>query len=173
MSVLQAGYTWGQALSRIEILPTPSNWGWKKEKADWTTETSEYLSSSLKHIPCLQCRLFSFSNKNGYCVTAGEHVEKRESYTSWPKRPCRLMNRNPSKIIVTKDGIVISNSDIDTENIAPYYHAEADTRMFFHANHAAVTGNKNIIISSSDTDVVVLVIELTGLLRRVNTSVAA
>jgi hypothetical protein len=69
-----------------------------------------------------------------------------------------LADKTDSVIIVTKDDIVISNSDIDTENIAPCYHAEADTRMFFHANHAAVTGSKNIIISSSDTDVVVLAI---------------
>jgi hypothetical protein len=34
-------------------------------------------------------------------------------------------------IIVTKDDIVISNSDIDTENVAPCNHEEADTRMFF------------------------------------------
>jgi hypothetical protein len=32
--------------------------------------------------------------------------------------------------------------------------------MFFHAKHAAVTGNKNITISSSDTDVVVLAISV-------------
>ena len=69
-----------------------------------------------------------------------------------------MADKTDSVIIVTKDDIVISNSDIDTENIAPCYHAEADTRMFFHANHAAVTGSKNIIISSSDTDVVVLAI---------------
>ena len=37
-------------------------------------------------------------------------------------------------IIVTKDDIVISNSDIDTENIAPCNHEEADTRMFFTPN---------------------------------------
>ena len=66
--------------------------------ADWRTETSEYLGSSLKHIPCLPCRLFSFSNKSGYCVAACERVEKRESSTSWPKRPCHMMNRNPLKV---------------------------------------------------------------------------
>ena len=66
--------------------------------ADWSTETSEYLSSSLKHIPCLPCRLFSFSNKSGYCVTACERMEKRESSTSWPKRLCHMMNRNPLKV---------------------------------------------------------------------------
>ena len=65
-----------------------------------------------------------------------------------------------SVIIVTKDDNVISNSDIDTENIAPCNHEEADTRMFFQAKHAAVTGNKNITISSSDTDVVVLAISV-------------
>ena len=59
---------------------------------------------------------------------------------------------------VTNDDIVISNSDIDAENIAPCNHQEADTRMFFHAKHAAVISSKNIAISSSDTDGVVLAI---------------
>jgi hypothetical protein len=65
-----------------------------------------------------------------------------------------------SVIIVSKDDIVISKSDIDTENLAPCNHEEAYTHMFFHAKHAAVTGNKNITISSSDTDVVVLAISV-------------
>jgi hypothetical protein len=36
-----------------------------------------------------------------------------------------------SVIIVTKDDIVISNSDIDTEHLAPCNNEEADTRMFY------------------------------------------
>ena len=59
---------------------------------------------SLKHIPCLPCRLFSFSNKSGYCVTACECVEKRESSTSWPKRPYLLMKRNPPKVFSFFEG---------------------------------------------------------------------
>ena len=47
---------------------------------DWSTETSEYLSSSLKHIPCLPCRLFSFSNKSGYCVSLWTRGKKGELY---------------------------------------------------------------------------------------------
>jgi hypothetical protein len=46
----------------------------------------------------------------------------------------RVADKTDSVIIVTKDDIVISNSDIDTENIAPCNHEEADTRMFFTPN---------------------------------------
>ena len=48
MFVLQAGHTWGQALSRIQNLPTPSNWGWKKEN-DFGYHTGHHLWRLLLH----------------------------------------------------------------------------------------------------------------------------
>ena len=67
-----------------------------------------------------------------------------------------------SVIIVTKDDIVISNSDIDTEHLAPCNNEEADTRMFFSRQTCSSKGNTNITISSSDTvtDVAVLAISV-------------
>jgi hypothetical protein len=85
--------------------------------------------------------VFLFQQKRILCHSLGTRGKKGELY---------ILAQAP----LSSD----EHSDIDTENIAPCYHAEADTRMFFHANHAAVTGSKNIIISSSDTDVVVLAI---------------
>jgi hypothetical protein len=54
-SVLHAGNTWGQTLSRIQNLPTPSNWGWKKENdvevPHWTS-LAPIAASSQELLKC-------------------------------------------------------------------------------------------------------------------------
>ena len=42
------------------------------------------------------------------------------------------------------------------EGLSPCTHEEADTRLFIHAKDAASEGCKNVIIKSTDTDLVVI-----------------
>ena len=61
-------------------------------------------------------------------------------------------------VIITKGEDVVSNTYINKNELAPCTHEEADTRLFVHAKDASIEGNKKIIISSTDTDVVVIAI---------------
>jgi len=54
-SVLQAGHTWGQALSRIQNLPTPSNWGWKKENDVWVPHWTSLAPIAASCQELLKC----------------------------------------------------------------------------------------------------------------------
>ena len=40
-AVYQAGYVWGQTLTSVQILPSPSVWGWKKVSDQWTPYWTE------------------------------------------------------------------------------------------------------------------------------------
>lgn len=44
-------------------------------------------------------------------------------------------------------------------------HEEADTRMFVHANHAAASGAKTILVKANDTDVLVIAISIMSMLK--------
>ena len=46
-------------------------------------------------------------------------------------------------------------SVISSENLAPCSHEETDTGIFVHARHAAMEGNKALVIKANDTDVLV------------------
>ena len=59
-------------------------------------------------------------------------------------------------IVVTKEEHVVSNEDVNIDFITPCIHEEADTRMFLHTKHAAISGCKFINIVSSNTDGVVI-----------------
>ena len=61
-------------------------------------------------------------------------------------------------VIVTKGEDAVSNTNINRNELSPCTHEEADTRLFVHAKDASTEGNKKIIISSTDTDVVVIAI---------------
>ena len=61
-------------------------------------------------------------------------------------------------IVITKGENVVSNQLISSENLAPCSHEEADTRIFVHARHAAMEGNKALVITANDTDVLVIAI---------------
>ena len=64
----------------------------------------------------------------------------------------------PNTVIVTKGESVVSNTDIDKHELSPCTHEEADTRIFLHAKDVSREGNKKIIRSSTDTDVVVIAV---------------
>ena len=49
-------------------------------------------------------------------------------------------------------------SVISSENLAPCSHEEADTRIFIHARHATMEGNKALVMKANDTDVLVIAI---------------
>ena len=64
---------------------------------------------------------------------------------------------NPNTIIVETSGeIVLSNTEIDDDNIAPCNHKEADTRLLLPAYDDAFHGYKKVMITTVDTDVVVI-----------------
>jgi hypothetical protein len=71
MSVLQAGYTWGQALSRIEILPTPSNWGWKKENGVWVPHWTSLAPIAASFQELLKCGCKKNCSGNCKCFDLG------------------------------------------------------------------------------------------------------
>ena len=56
---------------------------------------------------------------------------------------------------VTSGEDVLTNSK-EQINMDPCNHEEADTRIFVHVNHATKCENKNIVIRTVDSDVVVL-----------------
>ena len=60
--------------------------------------------------------------------------------------------------IVIKGEDVVSNTNINKNELSPCTHEESDTRLFLHAKDASIEDNKKIIISSTDTDVVVIAI---------------
>ena len=66
------------------------------------------------------------------------------------------MNEAANRIVATKGENVVSNIAINMEGLSPCTHEEADTRLFIHAKDAASEGCKNVIIKSTDTDVVVI-----------------
>ena len=55
-------------------------------------------------------------------------------------------------IVITKGENYLSNQLISSKNLAPCSHEEADIRMFVHARHAAMEGNKALVIKANDTD---------------------
>ena len=59
-------------------------------------------------------------------------------------------------ILATKGEHILSNSQIDDCNIAPCNHEEADSRLLLHAYDAAIHGHKKVMITTVDTDVVVI-----------------
>uniref|UniRef100_H3AU70 Uncharacterized protein n=1 Tax=Latimeria chalumnae TaxID=7897 RepID=H3AU70_LATCH len=73
--------------------------------------------------------------------------------------------RTTNTVIVTKGENVISNQMICLEDMAPCTHEEADTRIFIHARHATMEGNKVLMIDANDTGVVVIAISVLSSLK--------
>ena len=59
-------------------------------------------------------------------------------------------------VICTKDDKELANRKITGSNLEPCNHEEADTRLFVHAQDAALTNMQNVIIIGNDTDIVVI-----------------
>ena len=57
---------------------------------------------------------------------------------------------------------ITTNSDtsINLEEVVPSSHEESDTRIFVHAQHAAIEGYNSLMIEANDTDIVVIAISL-------------
>ena len=70
-SVLQAGHTWGQALSRIQNLPTPSNWGWKKENDVWVPHWTSLAPIAASCQELLKCGCKKNCSGNCKCFRSG------------------------------------------------------------------------------------------------------
>ena len=51
---------------------------------------------------------------------------------------------------------LLTNDGVDAIDILSCRHEEADTRLIFHANHAAISGHKNVVIVADDTDVMII-----------------
>ena len=61
--------------------------------------------------------------------------------------------------VITTSGVdVLSPSPVEREGLTACNHEEADTRIFIHVEHASARGLKKVLISTVDTDVVVLAI---------------
>ena len=71
------------------------------------------------------------------------------------------MHTGDKVILSTKDTQVItSNSNIDLHKLEPCTQEEADTRIFLHVKDATVSGHRNIMIRTVDTDVLVIAISM-------------
>ena len=64
-SVLQAGHTWGQSLSKTQNLPSPSRWGWEKSTGVWLPYWSslEPIAASCQELVKCGCKV----NCSGNC----------------------------------------------------------------------------------------------------------
>lgn len=63
-----------------------------------------------------------------------------------------------TSIVVRKKENGVGNKAIDTDFVSPCNYEEADTCMFLHAKHTALSCIRSINIVSSDTDVVIGVV---------------
>ena len=69
--------------------------------------------------------------------------------------------RSDSKVVVSTNGEnVISSVFVDTSDISPCNHEEADTRIFLHAKNISAAGHQKISVKTVDTDVVMTVIAI-------------
>ena len=58
-------------------------------------------------------------------------------------------------VIITKGEGIVVTTNIDTSQLCPCNHEEADKRMLLHVQHAIENGCKEVTICCTDTDVVV------------------
>ena len=70
------------------------------------------------------------------------------------------MTEAANRIVATKGENVVSYMAITMEGLSPCTHEEAGMRLFIHARDVASEGCKNVIIKSTDTDVVVIGVTL-------------
>ena len=68
-------------------------------------------------------------------------------------------------VIVTREEGAVSNQLISLEGTTPCNYEEADSRLFLHARHAVEQGHTSLIIKASDTDVLVIAINVFQILN--------
>lgn len=70
--------------------------------------------------------------------------------------PQKIVSQTGDKnhILATCNDDVCTNHHVDKTNVAPCLEEEAGTRKFLHIKYADESNFKNVIVSSSDTDVV-------------------
>ena len=70
-----------------------------------------------------------------------------------------MFNEVVNKLVVTTyDDKIFSSSQLSTENLSPCNHEEGDYRPVLHAFHMSNNGIKKVMISTVDTDVVVIAV---------------
>ncbi len=87
-----------------------------------------------------------------------EYSNKTELYNFLADKTRELCGQD-SIICMTRDNGIVCNVQIPALTLlTPCSHEEADTRLFVHCKHAAITGFTTITIKANDIDVVVIAI---------------
>ena len=63
-------------------------------------------------------------------------------------------------VFCTNDGKVLANRQITKSNLEPCSHEEANTRLFAHAQNAALTNMQKVMIRGDDTGIVVIALHI-------------
>ena len=61
-------------------------------------------------------------------------------------------------LITTASEMVLSNKPFNTSTLQPCNHAEADTRIILHLDHASSLGHEKAFLRTVNSDIVVLAI---------------
>ena len=64
----------------------------------------------------------------------------------------------PNTVIVTNGESIFSNHLICLDELAPYNHEEADTRIFVYARQATAEGRRALLMKANDTDVLIIAV---------------
>ena len=83
---------------------------------------------------------------------------KREMEQKLAETVVEEINEKETNVVATVGDGVLCSTNIDTTNLAPCNHEEADTRVFLHVLDGAKNGFKKVSIVTVDTDVVVIAI---------------
>ena len=88
-------------------------------------------------------------NKVGLCEFLTEKIKES---TIWPT--------NDKQLVVTNGQSVICIPEMETTQLAPCNHEEADTRLMVHIKDAMNKGHRQILVRTNDTDVLVLAVAI-------------
>ena len=80
------------------------------------------------------------------------------------KKPVYLEQLGEKKFFIAFERrcILLENGAVQEVDALSCNHEEADTRLLFHANHAARNGYQNIVLVADDTDVMIIGVALTS-----------
>ena len=70
-------------------------------------------------------------------------------------------------VYVTQGDTVLCNFEANVDNLAPFYHEEADTRIVAHVKHSVEKGHKVVLIKANDTDILVIAVSVFHRLREI------
>ncbi|KAG7234990.1 hypothetical protein INR49_003472 [Caranx melampygus] len=93
---------------------------------------------------------------NSFMEDSGDLLDLDESIVM----PRDVVDSGKELFTTMLENCVSSPAGIDTDTLAPCTYEEADTRIFLHVAAATVTGHCQVIVCSSDSDVVVLAIAI-------------